>query len=74
MTILPCLAENKVEVLGVCAGGRSLRPLAVSEQVGIVNEVAFSWILTVLSAGLPHSLIGAIGLGFRPDRAAAEEA
>jgi len=30
--------------------------------------VAFSWILTSLSAGLPHSLIGVIGLGLRPDR------
>lgn len=32
--------------------------------------VAFSWILTTLSPGLPHSLTGAIGLGLRPDREA----
>lgn len=39
-----------------------LCPLRLSEQVGIINEVAFSWILTGLSAGLPRSLMGVIGL------------
>lgn len=40
---------------------------------GIINVVAFSWILTSLSPALPHSLIGAIGLGLRPDREAEKE-
>lgn len=30
--------------------------------------MAFSWILTGLSASMPHSLIGVTGLGLRPDR------
>lgn len=71
-----CLAENIVRALRVSlwpVRGQFLWPLHLSEQVGIVNEVAFSWILTSLSAGLPHSLIGAIGLGLRPDRGEAEE-
>lgn len=61
--------------LGMCVRpvrGHPLWPLHLSEQAGIINEVAFSWILTSLSAGLPHSLIGAIGLGLGPDRAEAE--
>lgn len=40
---------------------------------GIINVVAFSWILTSLSPALPRSLIGAIGLGLRPDREAEKE-
>lgn len=50
--------------------GHSLRPLPPRECVGITNVVAFSWILTSLSPGLPRSLIGAIGLGLGPDRGA----
>ena len=71
LTILLHLAENKVQAPCVSlwpVRGRFLKPLHVSEHVGIINEVAFSWILTSLSAGLPHALIGAIGLGLRPDR------
>lgn len=48
--------------------GHFLWPLNLFEQAGIINEVAFSWILTSLSAGLPHSLIGVIGLGLGPDK------
>ena len=45
--------------------GQFLWPLCGSEWTGIVNEVAFSWILTGLSEGSPHTLIEAIGLSFR---------
>lgn len=71
-----CFAENKVQALHVSlwpVRGHFLWPLHLSEQVGIINEVAFSWILTSLSAGLPHSLIGAIGLGLTPDTGEAEK-
>lgn len=62
-TFLCCLSEATFSGLS----------LSLSEQVGIINVVAFSWILTSLSPGLPHSLIGAIGLGWRPDREAENE-
>lgn len=71
-----CHAENKVRAHHVSPWPvrvQFLWPLHLSEQAGIVNEVAFSWILTSLSAGLPHTLIGAIGLGLRPDRGEAEK-
>lgn len=76
LTILLYLDENKVQALCVSlwpVRGRFLQPLHLSEQVGIINEVDFSWILTSLSASLPHSLIEAIGLGLRPDRGEAEK-
>lgn len=76
LTILLCLAENEVQTLHVSlwpVRGHFLSPLHLSEQVGIINEVAFSWILTSLSAGLPHSVIGAIGLGLRPEIGEAEK-